>query len=338
MVSVGILGASGYAGAKLVSLLSCHPEVQLTWLGSHRFVGKKFSDLYPAMLGLCDMPFREDSVPEASLLCDVLFLALPAGIAGTEVNETVLRRCVVIDLGADFRLHDGSTYETWYHLPSPSSSLLQEAVYGLPELHREAIRHARLIANPGCYTTTSILSLKPVIPFVDQKSIIIDAASGVSGAGRSEKTASLFCECNESMKAYGVGNHRHTPEIEQELGFGVMVQFTPHLAPMTSGILATCTANLKDGVTEEMVDEAYHKFYDGEKCIRLYPSASAVESRFVLGSNSVAIGWTIDERTGRVIVCGALDNLYKGAAGQAVQNMNIRLSFPETEGLSLCNL
>lgn len=333
MIKVGIIGATGYAGANLVSLLKKHEEVQLVYLGSHHYVGKAFSEVYPAMLGACDDILKEDSVADGAAVSDVLFIALPAGVAGTDVTPEILDKCAVIDLGADFRLHCGKAYEQWYHLAPPSDEMLAKAVYGLPELHREAIKGAKLIANPGCYTTTSILSLKPVMDLIDVKSIIIDAASGVSGAGRSAKIPSLFCECNESMKAYGVSNHRHTPEIEQELGNGCMVQFTPHLAPMNRGILATCTANLKADVTAEQISAAYHAAYDNEPFVRIYGSAGEVETRFTAHTNSFAVGFTVDKRTGRIIIAGALDNLIKGAAGQAVQNMNIICGFPEGKAL-----
>jgi len=342
MIKAGIIGATGYAGAKLASLLIAHHDVRLVYLGSHSYVGKQFSDIYPAMLGVCDMVLREDDVKVAANECDVLFLALPAGIAGKAVTGEILEKTVVIDLGADFRLHDASVYETWYKKEAPAKDILSSAVYGLPELHRAAIKKASLIANPGCYTTTSILSLAPIMGLIDPKSIIIDALSGVSGAGRSEKITSLYVECDESAKAYGVANHRHTPEIEQELswllGQPATIQFTPHLIPMKNGILATCTANLNKEVGLMEISQAFHARYDGEPCIRLYPDANAVESRFFTGTNTVGIGWTVDDRTHRVIVVGSLDNLYKGAAGQAVENMNIRFGFPETEALATFSL
>ncbi|MFA7168941.1 MAG: N-acetyl-gamma-glutamyl-phosphate reductase [Sphaerochaetaceae bacterium] len=338
MIKAGVIGATGYAGAKLVSLLCSHQEVKIAFLGSRSYAGEPFSHVYPAMLGVCDQILREDDIDAAASECDVLFLSLPAGLSAVQVTTGMLKKTVVIDLGADFRLHDGSCYEKWYKKKAPVSALLSQAVYGLPELHRGAIKNASLIANPGCYTTTSILALSPVMGLVETDSIIIDALSGVSGAGRGEKIASLYCECDESAKAYGVANHRHTPEIEQELSFvaahPVMVQFTPHLVPMKCGILATCTATLKNGVTEEQIGKAYRTMYGKEPFVRLYPSADAVESRFFTATNTLGVGWTVDRRTNRIIVVGALDNLYKGAAGQAVENMNIRFGFEETEALA----
>ena len=338
MINVGIIGATGYAGAQLVSLLSHHNAVSIVYLASHSYVGKKFSDIYPSMKGSCDLTLEEENLEEASYKCSVLFLALPHGIASKKVTADILSRCVIIDLGADYRLSDVSTYESWYKTEHFSKELLASSVYGLCELHRDKIAISNLIANPGCYTTCSILTLAPLISehLVDASSLIIDAASGVTGAGRSEKMDSLFCECNESFKAYGVTNHRHTPEIEQELSHlakeKLILQFTPHLVPMNRGILVTCYANLKEGVGEEQIEAAYQKWYAAEAFIRLLGS-TLPETRFVRGTNICDIAWKVDKRTHRVIAFGAIDNLIKGAAGQAVQNMNIRFNLGETTGL-----
>lgn len=340
MLQCGVIGATGYAGSVLVSLLSAHPNVEISYVASHSYVGKRFSDIYPSLKGACDLVLEEEQVEEASKRCSVLFLALPHGLASNKVTQEVLNRCIIIDLGADYRLCDSSVYESWYKTEHGSKELLTQSVYGLCELHRSEIEQSNLIANPGCYTTCSILTLAPLLAekLVDPTSLIIDSASGVSGAGRSEKIDSLFCECNESFKAYGVTNHRHTPEIEQELslihGSALMVQFTPHLVPMNRGILSTCYANLKAAVTEKDIEAAYVKHYGSEPCIRLMGS-SLPETRFVRGTNTCAIGWKVDARTKRVIAIGAIDNLIKGAAGQAVQNMNIRCNFEETLGLPL---
>jgi N-acetyl-gamma-glutamyl-phosphate reductase len=338
MVKTGIIGSTGYAGAQLVYLLSRHKDVSVVYLGSHSHAGKAFSSVYPSMQGLCDLVLENEDIEEASRRCDVLFLALPSPMASAMVTEEILSRCIVIDLGADYRLHDRSVYETWYKANHESPDLLGKAVYGLCELHRKEIATASLIANPGCYTTASILALAPLVAahLIDPSSIIVDSASGVSGAGRTEKTASLFCECNESYKAYGVGTHRHTPEIEQELsllsGSPSTVQFTPHLAPMSRGILSTCYGTLVEGAGEREVAEAYRTWYGSEPFVRLCGS-SLPETRFVKGTNSCAIGWVCDSRTGRVIAVSAIDNLVKGAAGQAVQNMNIRCNLGEQTGL-----
>ena len=339
MITVGVIGSTGYAGAQLVSLLANHPHVCLTYLASHSYVGKRFSSIYPSMEGTCDLVLEEEDLEKASQKCSVLFLALPHGLASKLVTEAILSRCVVIDLGADYRLSDASVYTQWYTCEHGSTNLLKEAVYGLSELKRNAVAKANLIANPGCYTTCSILTLAPLVAehLIDTKTIIIDSASGVTGAGRVERTDSLFCECNESFKAYGVTSHRHTPEIEQELSLlaaeSLIVQFTPHLVPMNRGILCTCYANLKDGVGEEEISSAYAKWYAKESFIRLMGS-TLPETRFVKNTNTTAIGWKVDPRTRRVIAIGALDNLIKGAGGQAVQNMNIRFGFAENAGLA----
>ena len=337
MIKVAVIGSTGYAGAMLVSLLSTHKEVSLTYLASHSYVGERFSDIYPSFRGVVDDVLQEDDIKKASKVADVIFLSLPAGIASACVDEDVLSRSRIIDLGADFRLNDVNEYTSWYKKEHMHPSLLKEAVYGLCELNRDKIKNSRLIANPGCYTTCSILSLYPLVKegLIDTSSIIIDAKSGVSGAGRGEKITSLFCECNESIKPYGAVNHRHTPEIEQELskaaGEKIIVQFTPHLVPMDRGILISAYARLKKGVSEDVVALAYDKYYKDEYFIRL--SQTLPETRFVKGSNSVDIAYRIDKRSGNILVFGALDNLVKGAAGQAVQNMNILFSLDEKCGL-----
>ncbi|MGH0052353.1 MAG: N-acetyl-gamma-glutamyl-phosphate reductase [Sphaerochaetaceae bacterium] len=339
MLQVGVIGATGYAGSQLVALLAGHPSVEISCLASHSYSGKRFSEVYPSFLGGCDLVLEEEDIEAMSKRCSVLFLALPHGIASHKVSKEILGRCIIIDLGADYRLHNSSVYEAWYKTEHGSKGLLEEAVYGLCELHRERIKQANIIANPGCYTTCSILTLAPLVAekLIDPSSLIIDSASGVSGAGRSEKLGSLFCEVNESYKAYGVASHRHTPEIEQELsalnGSEVVVQFTPHLVPMHRGILSTCYANLKEGVSNSEITLAYQKWYDDEQFVRLMGS-NLPETRFVKNTNVCAIGWKIDERTNRIIAIGAIDNLVKGAAGQAVQNMNIRCDLGEGSGLA----
>ena len=336
MVKAAILGATGYAGAELVHILSGHPDTELVYLASHSYAGKKFSDIYPGMKGVCDQELREDDIKKATENADVIFLSLPAGLASGIVTDEILEKSAVIDLGADFRLHDKETYETWYKTEHHSPSLLEKAVYGLPEIHREARKGKRLIANPGCYTTCSIMTLYPLVKagLVKTDGIVIDAKSGTSGAGRGEKLGSLFCEVNESIKAYGVTTHRHTPEIEQELseaaGKNIVLQFTPHLVPMNRGILSVCYAKLEKDVTEEDVRNAY-SVYEGEPFVRLLDTLP--ETRYVKGTNLVDISWRIDKRTGNIIAMGAIDNLVKGAAGQAVQNMNIVFGLEETEGL-----
>ena len=336
MIKAAVLGATGYAGAELVRILSGHPDVEIVYLASHSYAGKKFSDIYPGMRTVCDMTLSEDDVSKAAENADVLFMALPAGIASEAVTPDLLEKCVVIDLGADFRLHDAAVYEAWYRKEHKHPKLLDEAVYGLPEIHREDIKGKRLIANPGCYTTCTILTLYPLVgnDLIDTSTIVVDAKSGTSGAGRGEKLGSMFCEVNESIKAYGVASHRHTPEIEQELslaaGHDILLQFTPHLVPMNRGILSCCYARLKAGVAEEDIRKAYG-MYQGEPFIRV--SDDLPETKYVKGTNMVDISFRLDKRTGNIIAIGAIDNLVKGAAGQAVQNMNIVFGRNETEGL-----
>ena len=339
MIRAGVIGATGYAGSILVTLLLDHPDVELVYLASHSYSGQRYSDVYPALLGHCDLILQEEKIEEASELCDVLFLALPHTLASKKVTQAIIEKTVVIDLGADYRLSDVVTYEAWYNCEHYSKGLLDDAVYGLPELHRSKIIETNLIANPGCYPTSSILTLAPLVGegLIDPATIIIDSASGVTGAGRAEKTANLFCEVNESFKAYGVTNHRHTVEIEQELSAlnngALLVQFTPHLVPMNRGILSTCYATLKEGVGEEAITNAYQQYYQDEPFVRLMGSLLP-ETRFVYSTNTIAIGWKLDHRTNRVIAIGAIDNLVKGASGQAVQNMNIRFGLDEQAGLA----
>ena len=339
MIKVGIIGATGYAGAELVRLLLEHPQAEIVWYGSRSYQGQVFSDLYRNCYKRTDSICREDDPAMLAEEADVIFTATPQGKCASIISGTLLEKCRVIDLSADFRLKDVAVYEQWYNLKHAAPSFLEEAVYGLCEINRSAIASARLVANPGCYTTCSILTLYPLVKenLIDPDTIIIDAKSGTSGAGRGAKTDNLFCEVNESMKAYGVASHRHTPEIEEQLGYAagreICLSFTPHLVPMNRGILATCYATLRPGVTEEQISEAYEKYYQDEWFIRLLKKPYLPETRWVEGSNYVDIGWKTDPRTGRVIAIGAIDNLVKGAAGQAVQNMNLLFGLPENTGL-----
>ncbi|MBO6215643.1 MAG: N-acetyl-gamma-glutamyl-phosphate reductase [Lachnospiraceae bacterium] len=348
MIKAGIVGATGYAGAELVRLLLGHPEAEIVWFGSKSYVDKKFSDEYGAYRTLADEVCRADDITEMARVCDVIFTAAPQGYLSTVLTEEILEQVKVIDISADYRLKDAAVYEKWYKIEHGSKELIKKAVYGLCELHREEIKNTRLVANPGCYTTCSILTTYPLVAkgLIDPDTHIIDAKSGVSGAGRGGKVANLYCEVNESMKAYGVATHRHTPEIEQELsaaaGRDVVISFTPHLAPMNRGILVTAYASLKkqgDSLPDaDSIRAAYEEYYGGEKFIRLLPDGINPETRWVEGSNYTDIGFKIDERTGRVVMMGALDNLVKGAAGQAVQNMNLIFSLPEDMGLNVLPL
>lgn len=339
MIKVGIIGATGYAGVEIVRLLQQHKDAEVVWYGSRSYIDKKYADVFANMFEIVDEKCLDDNIEELADKVDVIFTATPQGLCSSLVNEEILNKVKIIDLSADFRIKDAATYEKWYKIEHKSPEFIDEAVYGLCEINREKTKGARLIANPGCYTTCSILSIYPMVKegLIDPKSIIIDAKSGTSGAGRGAKVPNLFCEVNENIKAYGVGTHRHTPEIEEQLGYAageeVLINFTPHLVPMQRGILVTAYANLKKEVTYEEVKAVYDKYYKKEQFIRVLENETPPETRWVEGSNYVDVSFKIDERTGRIIMMGALDNLIKGAAGQAVQNMNIIFGLPENEGL-----
>lgn len=343
MVKVGIIGATGYAGNELVRILLGHKDVEIVWLGSRSYIDQNYSDVYRNMFKLVDAKCMDDNMEQLANEVDVIFTATPQGLCASLVNDDILSKVKIIDLSADFRLKNVDIYEKWYKLEHKSPQYIDEAVYGLCEINRDKVtKDTRIIANPGCYTTTSILTLYPLVKegIINPDTIIIDAKSGTSGAGRSAKVANLFCEVNESMKAYGVGTHRHTPEIEEQLGYAcgrddLKLIFTPHLVPMNRGILVTAYANLAKDVTYEDVKAAYDKYYDKEYFVRVLPKDVCPETRWVEGSNFVDIGFKIEPRTNRIIAMGALDNLVKGAAGQAVQNMNLLFGFDENEGLKM---
>ncbi|WP_343208911.1 N-acetyl-gamma-glutamyl-phosphate reductase [Anaerolentibacter hominis] len=342
MVKVGIIGSTGYAGQELVRLLLGHPEAEIVWYGSKSYTDKKYSEVFQNMFQLVDDVCREDNLEELSDCVDVIFTATPQGLCASLVNEKVLSKVKIIDLSADFRLKDVAIYEEWYKLNHASPSYIEEAVYGLCEINREDVAKARLVANPGCYTTCSILTAYPLVKegIIDPNTLIIDAKSGTSGAGRGAKLPNLYCEVNESIKPYGVANHRHTPEIEEQLSYAagkpVLLNFTPHLVPMNRGILATEYASLTNpDITYEEVMAVYKKYYGGEYFIRLLQENVYPETRWVEGSNFVDINVKLDKRTGRIIMMGALDNLVKGAAGQAIQNMNLMFGLEENTGLKV---
>ena len=346
MVKVGIIGATGYAGNELVRLLMGHKDVEIMWYGSRSYIDKKYAEVYQNMFEIVEDTCLDDNMEELASKVDVIFTATPQGFLAGVLTEEILSKVKIIDLSADFRIKDVKTYEKWYKIEHKSPQFIEEAVYGLCEINRDKVKGARLIANPGCYTTCSILTAYPLVKegLIDPDTLIIDAKSGTSGAGRGAKLPNLFCEVNENMKAYGVTNHRHTPEIEEQLGYAagkeIVVNFTPHLVPMNRGILATeyATLNKKaDGTlpTYEEVKAIYDKYYKNEKFVRVLEKDVCPETKWVEGSNYVDINFVIDERTGRIIMMGALDNLVKGAAGQAVQNMNLLFGLPESEGLDL---
>ncbi len=350
MIKAGIIGATGYAGAELARILLGHPEVEIKWYGSRSYIDEKYAKVYGNMFRLVEDVCRDDKIEELAKEADVIFTATPQGFLAGVLTEEILKDTKVIDLSADYRLKDVKVYEEWYKIEHKSPQFLEEAVYGLCEINREQVKQARLTANPGCYTTCSILMAYPLIKegLIDPDTLIVDAKSGTSGAGRGAKLPNLFCEVNENIKAYGVSTHRHTPEIEEQLGYAagrsVTINFTPHLVPMNRGILATEYASLHkvkqpDGSlaipTAEQVQAVYEKYYGKEYFIRLLGPGGCPETKWVEGSNFVDIGFQIDERTGRIIMMGAIDNLVKGAAGQAVQNMNLMFGFKEQEGLAL---
>ena len=344
MIRVGIIGATGYAGGELVRILSGHKDAEIKWYGSRSYIDQKYADVYRNMFQIVDAVCMDDNMEELASQVDVIFTATPQGLCASLVNEDILSKTKIIDLSADFRLKDVKVYEEWYKIEHKAPQFIEEAVYGLCEVNRESVKGARLVANPGCYTTCSILTAYPLAKegLIDMDTLIIDAKSGTSGAGRGAKVQNLFCEVNENMKAYGVASHRHTPEIEEQLGYAagkpVVLSFTPHLVPMNRGILATEYAKLTRDVSWEDVKAVYDKYYGNEKFIRVLDRDVCPETKWVEGSNYVDIGFKIDPRTNRIIMMGAIDNLVKGAAGQAVQNMNLMFGLKESEGLELVPL
>ena len=341
MIKVGIIGSTGYAGGELVRILMNHKEAEIKWFGSRSYVDKKYADVYQNFFQIVDDKCMDDNMEELAKEVDVIFTATPQGLCASLVNEDILNKVKIVDLSADFRIKDVATYEKWYGIEHKSPKFIDEAVYGLCEINREAVKNARLIANPGCYPTCSTLSIYPLAKegLIDMSTVIIDAKSGTSGAGRGAKVDNLYCEVNENIKAYGVANHRHTPEIEEQLSYAsgeeVLLNFTPHLVPMNRGILITAYASLKKDVTYEEVKAVYDKYYANEKFVRVLEKDVCPQTKWVEGSNYVDVNFKIDPRTKRIIMMGAMDNLVKGAAGQAVQNMNLMFGLKESEGLEL---
>lgn len=337
-IKAGVVGATGYAGAELVRLLSGHPQAALSAISSVSFAGQPLSQVYPAYYGLCDLSCTtQDEVVDSS---DVVFAALPHGLSQELAKQCIEAGKAFIDLGADFRLERQEAYEQWYGAPYLYPALHKQAVYGLPELFREQIRGKKLIANPGCYTTAVPLALAPALRagLIDKDGIIADCKSGVTGAGRKSTQGTHYPELNEGMHAYKVAGHRHTPEIEQSLrrvcGQEVKVVFTPHLLPVNRGILATCYARLTPGTTLEQLYAAYHEAYDKEFFVRLLPEGVEADIHNVRCSNFCDVSLHVDARTGTFIAISALDNMGKGAAGQAVQNMNLSFGLEEQAGLT----
>jgi N-acetyl-gamma-glutamyl-phosphate reductase len=340
MVKVAVAGASGYTGVELLRLLVGHPHVEICAITSRQHEGVPVNKVFPSLNGFCDLVCEGLDVATIAEKVDLVFTALPHKSAMDVVPGFLAAGCRVVDLSADYRLNDQATYEHWYQSHN-SPELLSEAVYGLPERYRERIKKARIVANPGCYPTSVILALTPLLEqqLVDTRSLIIDSKSGTSGAGRSLKEGSLFCEVNEGFKAYAVGSHRHTPEIEQELsqltGFAVCINFTPHLLPVNRGILSTCYASLLETRTTAELLAFYQQRYSDEPFVRVLPEGELPNIAHVRGTNFCDIGLVADSRTGRVIVVSVIDNLVKGAAGQALHNMNLMYGFSETQGLGI---
>ena len=341
MIKVGIMGSTGYAGGELARLLLQREDVEILWYGSKSYVDQKYASVYQNMFQLLEDSCHDDNMEALAEQADVIFTATPQGFCASLINEDILRKTKVIDLSADYRIKDVAVYEEWYKIKHKTPQFIKEAVYGLPELNREEIKKARLIANPGCYPTCSILSVYPLLKegLIDPDTLIIDAKSGTSGAGRGAKVDNLYCEVNENIKAYGVGVHRHTPEIEEQLSYGadrpVTISFTPHLVPMNRGILVTAYGTLTKPVSYEEVKAAYDKYYADEYFVRVLEKDVVPQTKWVEGSNFVDVNFKIDPRTNRVVMMGSMDNLVKGAAGQAVQNMNLLFGLPENKGLKL---
>jgi N-acetyl-gamma-glutamyl-phosphate reductase len=334
---VAVFGATGYAGIELLRILLNHPKVRLTVLTSQQFAGKRIEEIYPSLSGKLDLVLQEARVDSLATRFDLAFTSLPHGASMEIVNALVRSDKQVIDLSADFRLHDPRVYEEWYRAHE-APELLGQAVYGLTELHRRELPKARLVAVPGCYPTGAVLGLAPLFAAnVVQGTVLIDAKSGVTGAGRSNAVELSFSEVNENFKAYNVGVHRHTPEIEQELSQiarrSVTVFLAPHLVPMSRGILSTMYVELKRPLGEEKLRKIYEDFYHGDPFVRMLPSGCFPQTKEVRGSNDCAIGFRYDSRVGRLVVITTIDNLVKGAAGQAVQNMNLMYGWSEDEGL-----
>lgn len=338
-VQAGIIGATGYAGLEIARLLLNHPEVELAAVSSVSFAGKRLSEVYPAMAGCCDLELCDDKA--AVERSQVVFASLPHGLSEELAAACRRKGSLFIDMGADFRLHSEEDYAQWYGGTYADKELHEAAVYAIPELFREEIKAAKLIANPGCYPTSVALGLAPLLKkgLIDQKNLVIDAKSGATGAGRSLSQATHFPDCNEAFSPYKVASHRHTPEIEQTLaalgGGECLVTFVPHLLPVNRGIVSTMYASLRGEIPSEEIHRLYRDFYEKEQFVRIMPLGEAVNLRNVTYSNYCDISLHPDPRTGRIVVCSTIDNMLKGAAGQAVQNMNIALGFLEATGLQM---
>ncbi len=343
MVKVAIIGGSGYTGLELLRLLARHPAVEVVAVTSREYDGKAVAEVFPALAGICPLHFSWPDPAKLASEAEFFFVALPHQTAMTVVPPLLAAGAKVVDLSADFRFRDRTVYESWYQAHS-APELLAEAVYGLPELYRQDIKNARLVGNPGCYPTSVILGLAPLLSagLIDPHSIIADCKSGASGAGRGFNVGMLYCEVNDNFRAYKVAGHRHTPEMEQELSRlaqePLTITFTPHLLPMSRGILATLYATPRQPLTGEELQATYERFYQAEPFVRICPPHILPTTLAVRGSNYCDIAVRLDRRAHRIIVLSAIDNLTRGASGQAVCNMNLMLGLPETQGLELVPL
>ena len=339
MIDICIIGATGYVGIEIIRILQNHPYINISSIVSQNFIGKKISDVYPTLRGICDIECEDLNVDKLLTKADIFVTAIPHGISKDIIPILIQNNKRVIDHSGDFRFKKAEIYEKWYNTKHEMPHLLSEAVYGLTELYREEIKKAKLVANPGCYPTCSILGLAPTIKnnLIDNRNIIIDACSGVSGAGRNTELPYQFCECTENVKAYKVASHRHTPEIEQELGIiakeNITITFTPHLVPMKRGMFCTMYANLTQRINSHDLIQLYKDFYSNERFVRVLNEGVLPETKNVAGSNFIDISIVIDERTGKIIVLSAIDNMGKGAAGQSVQNINVMCGFDEGQNL-----
>ncbi len=338
MIKAAILGGSGYTGLELMRILHLHPEVELVWVTSRKHAGEPINSLFPSLTAFKNMKFIDPAEIDGQPKADVVFTAVPHQTAMNAVPKFLEMGAKVVDLSADFRIRDKEVYEKWY-VEHTAPELLSKAVYGLPEIYGGQISTSHLVANPGCYPTSTILPLYPLLKqgLIDHKGIVVDSKSGASGAGRGASVALLFCEVNEGFKAYKVGQHRHTPEIEQELseaaGEAVTISFTPHLVPMSRGILTTSYSMVKDGVATDDVLECLVSAYENSPFVTVFPRGTFPNVSHVRGTNFCFIGAHVDGRTGRLVLVSVIDNLTKGASGQAVQNMNLMFGLDQKMGL-----
>lgn len=340
MLKVGIIGATGYTGGELIRILTNHPNAEIAAITSRTHAGKKLEEVFPSFTGWDGPLFSGSDSPEGVAGCELVFLAVPHSVAIELAPPLLARSQKIIDLGADFRFRDHLIYQKWYKLEHTQPELTKSAVYGLPEIYRNQIREAKMVGNPGCYPTSAILGIYPALKnnLIDPAHIIIDSKSGVSGAGRKAELDKIYPELFGNFKAYGIPSHRHTPEIEQELsnihGGEIAVSFTPHLLPVSRGILSTIHLKLKQKMATREVIEVYSDIYKGEPFVKVFPETALPDLKGVVGTNSCHIGLRVDERTGSLIVVSVIDNMVKGASGQAVQNMNLMSGFPESMGLA----